>query len=318
MQFINSALAAIDSYQQRHRITAIGFGVIKKYGDDNGTYLAALLTYYGFLSLFPLLLAITSILQIALSHHVPLAGQVSVAVTHLFPLLGNDLTQNVHSSAKTGFGLILGIGLSLLGARGVADALRHAINEAWNVPQVDRPLFPGTILNSLKIIGAGGGGFLLSSVVSGYVTSVGSQIGFTILANVLSIGIIYLTLLATFIIAKPKGLHRADMRRGAMVTAISFQILQYGGSYLITRELHNLSATYGTFALVLGLLFYISLQAQIMIYAIEYNVVMRRNLWPRSINQDAVTYQDKQAYRGLAKKEEILKDENINVTFDNK
>ena len=315
MASIQSITTAVDRYQQNHRVTAITYAVLRKFGDDNGGYLAALITYYGFLSLFPLLLAATSIIAIALAHHVPLAQNASVAVGNLFPLIGDTLQHNIHSASKSGIGLAIGIIVSLFGARGVADALRYAINEIWQVPINERPGFPADIGKSLPIIFVGGGGFLLSSIVSTFIQGVAHAVWATVLANSVSAAIIYLTLLAVFVLAKPKGLHRADMRRGALATAISFQLLTLLGGFLVTRQLHNLNAVYGTFALVLGLLFYIGLQAQIMIYALEYNVVARRRLWPRSLSQNPITSADKEAFSDQAKKEAAVKDETIKVKF---
>jgi YihY family inner membrane protein len=312
---LQSNIESIDRYQQSRRIPAIIFGVIRKYGDDNAGYLGALLTYYGFLSLFPLLLAVTSMIKIALAYNIPFAGQVSTAVANLFPYFSTDLSHNVHGVGKTGIALVIGIILSLYGARGVADAFRHALNEIWQVPKDKRPMFPVDILRSFQIIGVGGGGFILSSIISSIVLSISHNVIFAILANLISAAIIYVTLLTVFLIATPKGVQRADMRRGALATTIAFQILQLVGGLLLARELHNLSAIYGTFALVLGLLFYISLQAQIMMYALEYNVVARRKLWPRSITLDPATQQDKEALTAQAQKEALVPTESIKVGF---
>ena len=52
----------VDRAQQGVRPLAFAVGVFKKFGDDRGGSLAALLTFYGFLSLFPLLLLLVTIL----------------------------------------------------------------------------------------------------------------------------------------------------------------------------------------------------------------------------------------------------------------
>lgn len=52
----------IDGYQRRHRWLGVPLAVVYKFVDDQGSYLAALVTYYGFLSLFPLLLVMSTVL----------------------------------------------------------------------------------------------------------------------------------------------------------------------------------------------------------------------------------------------------------------
>jgi YihY family inner membrane protein len=312
---INAILNRIDRYQQSHQLPSIVYAIIRKYGDDNAGYLASLITYYGFLSIFPLLLAATSLIAIASSYNLPFATNLTAALANNFPLIGNELQRNVHGLHSTGVSLAIGIALALFGARGVADAFRHAINEIWQIPKADRPMFPNDIFVSLKIIFVGGFGFILSSVVSSVIQSYGSSLVSTILANLISLALIYLTLLALLLLAVPRTMKRTDLRRGAIGTALGFQALQLIGTIVVTHTLGHLNATYGIFALVLGLLFYISLQAQILVYALEYNVVMRRHLWPRSLTLEPVTIADEDALSGQAKKEKITAKEGIDVKF---
>ena len=314
--FLQSIISKIDVYQQNHRLPSIVFAIFRKYGDDNAGYLASLITYYGFLSLFPLLLAATSLISIATTFHLPFAANITAALANNFPLIGQELQNNVHGLKSSGLSLLVGIALALFGARGVADAFRHAINEIWQIPKSERPMFPSDILVSLKIIFVGGFGFILSSVISSVIQSYGNSLFMTIIANLISLALIYLTLLAILLLAVPRTIKRTDLRRGAIGTAIGFQILQLIGTLVVTRTLGHLSATYGIFALVLGLLFYISLQAQILMYSLEYNVVMRRHLWPRSLMLEPVTNADKDALSGQAKKEKVTPQEAIDVGFD--
>jgi YihY family inner membrane protein len=312
---LNKIIERIDHFQQTHRILSIVFAIIRKYGDDNAGYLASLITYYGFLSIFPLLLAATSIISIASNYHLPYAANITAALANNFPLIGQELQRNVHGLRSSGLSLVIGIALALFGARGVADAFRHAINEIWQIPKADRPMFPSDILVSLKIVFIGGIGFILSSVVSTLVQSYSNSLLTIIIANLVSLALVYLTLLAILLLAVPRSMKRADMRRGAIGTALGFQLLQLVGTLIVTRTLGHLSSTYGIFAIVLGLLFYISLQAQILLYSLEYNVVMRRQLWPRSLTLEPVTHADKDALSGQAKKEKLTEKEVVDVNF---
>ena len=56
----------LDSLQRRSRSAGFLIAVIYKYVDDQGSYLAALITYYAFVSLFPALLLLTTVLGVVL------------------------------------------------------------------------------------------------------------------------------------------------------------------------------------------------------------------------------------------------------------
>ncbi|MGB3699425.1 MAG: ribonuclease BN, partial [Gordonia sp. (in: high G+C Gram-positive bacteria)] len=64
-----SLVSALDGFQRRHPVVGYPLGVAYKYFDDQGGYLAALIAYYGFVSLFPLLVVFTTVLGIVLEHH---------------------------------------------------------------------------------------------------------------------------------------------------------------------------------------------------------------------------------------------------------
>ena len=74
-----------------------------------------------------------------------------------------------------------------------------------------------------------------------------------------------------------------DLRNGAAIAAVCWQVLQVVGGYVVSHQLHRASELYGTFGIVLGLLAWLFLQAEITLYAAEADVVLARRLWPRSI-----------------------------------
>jgi len=106
-----------------------------------------------------------------------------------------------------------------------------------------------------------------------------------------------------FLIGSSRRHSRKDTRLGAIVATVGLLLLQTAGSYLITHQLHNLQGLYGQFALVLAILFWIYLQAQVFVYAIELNVVHTYRLWPRSVTGKPLTPADEKALRIYAEKE---------------
>jgi uncharacterized BrkB/YihY/UPF0761 family membrane protein len=107
---------------------------------------------------------------------------------------------------------------------------------------------------------------------------------------------------------------------GAIIAAVGLQVLQTFGGYLITHQLKNLNGLDAQFAVVLALLFWLYLQAQVFIYAAEINTVRTLKLWPRSINGKSLTQGDKRAFSLYIKRATYLAqpDEAIKVTFNNK
>src|ERR1700710_2543754 len=96
---------AMDAYQRRHRWLGFPLGVLYKFGDDQGSYLTALITYYGFLSLFPLLLLLVTILGFVLQHDPGLQARVVGSTLTQLPIVGSQLGRDVHALKGSGLGL---------------------------------------------------------------------------------------------------------------------------------------------------------------------------------------------------------------------
>lgn len=173
---IQRLIAAVDHFQQRHRAVAFPYAVIKKFGDDSGGYQAALLTYYGFLSLFPMLLVLVTVLQLWFKNDPLLRERVVTSVNSYFPLLGEQLQASVHTMHGAGAGLVIGLLIAIYGARGAADALQYMFNNVWQVPRSRRPGFPKNIMQSLVIMASVVVGFAATVAVSSFSASLGTAL----------------------------------------------------------------------------------------------------------------------------------------------
>lgn len=315
MQRLQKLLQTIDTFQRKHGFLGFPYAVIKKYGDDEAGYQAALLTYYGFLSLFPLLLVLTTVVGLLGSQHDHLKHVIIDATTDYFPTLGSQLSEHVGSLHKSGLALAVGLLFTLYGARGVADAFRHGINHLWRIPKVRRTGFPLAVLRSLAIVILGGAGFILAAVIAGYAVTAGHGFWFHALSVALDLIILFWVFLFLIKVSLPIHVSFREIEAGAAAAAIGLVVLQNAGSYLLLHQLKNLNALYSNFALVLGLLFWIYLQAQIIYYAIEVASVRAQKLWPRSLTGKALTVADKRAYSRQAKKEKQVVQEDISTQF---
>ena len=102
-------LDRIDAFQQRHRFPGFIFAVLKKFGDDSAGSLSALITYYAFLSLFPLLLVLVTVLGYVLHGNQDLQRRIIDSALGDFPVIGQQLRDNISSVKGNGIGLVVGI-----------------------------------------------------------------------------------------------------------------------------------------------------------------------------------------------------------------
>jgi membrane protein len=313
-----SALARkADAFQQQHPVLAFPYAIIKKFGDDDGGYQAALLTYYGFLSLFPMLLVATTLLLFA--DDPALRAEVSQNISNYFPLLGDQLQQSVQSMGKTGAGLAIGVLVTLYGARGFADALRYTLDNMWRVPKSDRSGFPKNVGQSLLIMLVGGVGFLATVAASSLTSGFSHALWMKILFNLVSVVILTLALTFIFRLATSRSFVFKDMVVGAGIAAVIVQLLLTFGGILVAGQLKTMDSLYGTFAIVLGLLFWLYLLARVLVYSAEIDTVRYFGLYPRSLSgqDDMRTKADRRAYRLYAKSERHVKvpQEKVRVLF---
>jgi len=316
---IERVVDGIDSWQQRHRWLAFPYAVIKKYGDDEAGYQGALITYYVFLSLFPLLIVATSVIRIIGAHNQHLQEKLFASINNYFPSFGADLQTSIHTSSRSGWALAIGLLITFYGARGGAEAVRHAVNHVWEVPKQDRAGFPKGLLKNLVLILGGGIGFLGAAILSSYATAAFAH-SFWLRALPIFASFVMLLAVFTFVFRVASSAKRSwhELLPGAAVAAVGLQILQTVGGYLITHQLSRLDGAYGRFGLVLAILFWIYLQAQVFLYAAEINTVHTLKLYPRSITQSPLTAADRKAFELYAKRETYkAPPEDVKVHFHN-
>jgi len=94
-------------------------------------------------------------------------------------------------------------------------------------------------------------------------------------------------------------------------------LLELGASALIAHKLKGASTTYGKdVASVIVLLSWFYLQAQILLFAAEINVVRQYRMWPRAITDPPATDADFRAYEAYAERERYQPDEEVDTEFN--
>jgi membrane protein len=286
MNAIERRLQAADRFQQRHRVLAFPVAVWSKFNDDQAGNLAALISYYAFAALFPLLLILVTVLNIVLKNSPSLRDDLLKSAVAQYPVIGPQIKNSLGTIPGTGLPLFIGIVLLLLGARGVAGAMQNAMCEVWGIKKEDRPGFPVSQLWAFALVLTVGTGFVVTTFLSGVAGGVGNlisgavaYIGTVAVSLILNVGMFWLT----FKMATAWQVPWRQLRTGAIIAAVCWQGLQVVGGYVVGHQLNRASELYGTFGIVLGLLAWLFLQAEVTLYAAEVDVVLARGLWPRSI-----------------------------------
>jgi inner membrane protein YhjD len=290
---------SVDRAQQTRPWLAIAVATWQKFSDNQAGTLAALIAYFAFASLFPLLLVAYSILALIARNNAELATRLTNAL-HNYPVIGTHLSGNGNQGlGKTGFALAIGILLTLYAGTGVAASMQNAMNTVWGVPRSRWPGFPRRLARSIGLIALLGPGEILTIALSGIAGGTG-HLGGT-LAKVAAFAVSLLLNIVLFWLgfrlATSKEVDGRNMRLSAILAAIAWQILQLIGGTIVQ---HATNSAYGVFGIVLGVLAWFYLQAQITLYAVELDVVRARRLWPRSLVPPPLTDADMRAYQTYA------------------
>jgi uncharacterized BrkB/YihY/UPF0761 family membrane protein len=315
---------AIDDVQRRVPAIGLPIAVVYKFFDDQGNYLAAIITYYAFVAIFPLLLLATSILGFVLQGDPELQDRVLDSALVQFPVVGDELGRPGGLSGSTG-AVVAGALVALYGSLGLGSAIQNAMNIAWSVPRNSRPNPILLRLRSLLLLLAAGASVLAVTAltVAGSNTDVfGAQLSTTVkwLVSVANIALIALLLTLLFRLATARGHTWWHAAPGGILVAVLWQVLQVLSTAYVTRVLSETSSMNQTFGVVLGLIGLIFVASVIAVLGIELNVVIARRLWPRALLTpftDAVdlTAADRKAYTSYASAQRHKGFEEVTVTF---
>ncbi len=304
----------VDRWQQSNGPIGFLYGVVKKFGDDRGGTLAAVVTFYGFLSLFPLLLLALTVTAFVVGSRSGDYASFRNAVLQHFPVLGKQLP--IKPLSKSGFGLAVGVIGLAWGSLGIAQAIQYAINEAWGVPAKDRPSFLPRIARSLGFIALLG----LWAVLGQGLNLLGSIVGRSYLVGALGVVAALVVnvclFLGVFTLLGPRDVRWRDNLPGAVIAGVAWQVLQIIGQQLVLHDVKNMAPAYGQFAVVLGFISFLSLATQASMYAVEVNVVRARRLWPRSMVQSPLTDADRRSLDLRALEQESHPEQEVSVSWE--
>jgi YihY family inner membrane protein len=306
----------VDRWQRAHPPAAFAVAVLRKFGDDRASRLAALIAYYAFFSIFPLLLAFVSILGFVLEGNPSLKQDIVDSLFAQMPVIGSRIREDVGAVTGNGLALAIGIVLAVWAGLGVTIALSQAMNRVWDVPRCEQPGFLQARLRGLVVLVLLGVTILVVTGVAGLASAggVGSTVD-RVVAFALSLAVDAVVVLALFRLPASGAPSLRTLLPGALVAAVGLVVLQGIGGVYVDHEVRRASETYGVFALVIGMLSWLWLAAQLLLLSAEVNVVRSQRLWPRSLAGD-LTPADITALRRAAESERRDPREHVTATFD--
>lgn len=311
----------LDRFQRSHKRAGRPIAVIYKFADDQGNYLAALIAFYGFLSLFPLLLLASTILNFVLHGHPKLQQELFDSALGQLPIVGRQLA-DPNGVSGNGVVLVFGILGTLYGGLGVAQAIQNAMNTIWRVPRNQRPNPFASRLRSLLVLGV----LALSVIGTTILATLGSIFdGFGVWTKIgLGIGTFVVNAVvftAVFTLCTARPLTWRQTVPGAAGAGLVWQLLQYVGALYVGHVVKGADEINGVFALVLGLITWIYLEALVVVLAVEYNTVASLKLYPRALltpftDEVELTSADQRAYTEQAQAQRFKGFQKIRVEFD--
>lgn len=261
-----------------HLIRAFG-----RYQADAGDRQAAAVTFFGFLSFFPLIALATSLLSYVLGDEA--IGTVVREVNSYAPGLADQLKlkETLTDNRKAGATGLLGLAGLLYAGLGWVDALREAIRTVWHHNVNEGNLVVKKLKDVVVLAGLG-----LAVVVSvGISAATGAFTGFaldlvglektavaTAVAKVVGVTLGLATSTGLFLylfLRLPKV--QSPFRRvaqGALLAGVLFEVLKRVGAIYIERTTEN--PVYGAFAVIVGLLVWINIVSRMLLVCAAWTV----------------------------------------------
>jgi len=313
VESVQGAVRRADDVQRGKPYLAFPLAVVKKFGEDRAGQLAALIAYYGFFSLFPLLLVFVTLTAMLFKESDVQDRLVDAALSQ-FPVIGDQL--KVESLSDKGVALALGIAGALWAGLAGIKAAQNAMDHVWDVPMKRQPSFLVALFRAVLMLLTLGVFVLLASFLGGVAAGTEDApiaIRFAGIAGTLFLNV--LIFLVAYRVLTVEDVSWRDVFVGAVFAGIVWTALQTLGGFVIGHKLESAEGTYGPFVVVIGLLTWIYLGAQVTLLGAEMNVVRARRLWPRALDPARMTEADERALRDHARVEERREEETVAVQF---
>ena len=303
-------LARLDRFQREHGAVGFPYAVIIKYLDDDGPRHAALITYYGFLSVFPLLLLGVAVVSRLLATDPELRHSVITAIVP--PALQSTVDAAAAALPTSPVAFVIGaIGL-IWSATGVVYAAYRTLNHVAGVRMRDLP-YPvgaytrviGVALLVLAAMITGGG----LTVAAAALPDVGLPDRLFAALGTAVAGFVVLLFGVKILLVRKAPL--AALWRPAATGALLLALVLHVGAPVLTVLVRKAGPVYGAFATVAGLFTLLYLVSQALVGVAEIAAVRQARLWPRALDNANPTEADERALALLAREQERIPGQEI-------
>lgn len=324
-------LRHVDRIQARIPPAAFVGGVLKKSGEDQVSLLAAVMSHFGMLSVFPLLLLLVTLAGFFF-HDDDAAQQALIdAALKNFPLLGQQLRASIQALPGSGIAIVFGSVLLLWASLGFTKVAQTAMAEIWRVPRRLRPGFWQNLGRSVWALGA----LALPTMVTATITIVTARVGNPMRAmddlpswSISAVGIavagtaliLFLAFnfsaqLLAFRALTPHVVATRKLVPGTVLFTLFWTALTAFGSAILASRVARANQLYGTIGFVIGLIFWIYLGAYGALLSAEMNAVAAERLYPRTLFGPPSTPEDRRALLTRARTEEFFPGQVVEVRF---
>ncbi|MEU8240247.1 YhjD/YihY/BrkB family envelope integrity protein [Actinoplanes missouriensis] len=296
-------LRRLDDLQRRHTVLSFGWAVIRKYLDDRGAREAALITYYGFLSLFPTLLLGVAIVSQVLARRPELRQELVAALVP--PALQPGIEAGIAEMSQSSAALVAGVIGLLFSGTGVVFSAYETLNHLAGVPFRDRGMISRylRVLAGLLVILAG----LLAVAAAAWLSPAAALIGSCVIAFLM------LLLVAKLLLARPAPVTR--LWPAAAIGALAVTAMLNLGASVLPELVRRAGRVYGAFATVAGAFTLLYLVSNVLVLAAEIAVVRHARLWPRALDTGRPTPADGRAMALLAREQERVPGDRVVHTW---
>ncbi|MEY2581239.1 MAG: rane protein [Ilumatobacteraceae bacterium] len=247
---------------------------------------AALIAHFGFLSVFPLLLVFTTVLGFVLQSHARLRIDITDSALNQLPFVGQQIGTDPAKLHGNALVLILGVTASLWGGMKAFVAVHGALDDIGEVPLDERSNLVKTRLRALLGMVYVGGAQILAAILTGLASVTGVRVISKVLLVVFTVAIDTAVLALSYRWLRTKWPSWRSVLPGAIVGGVLFAALQVVGVAVVGRSISKASPVYGTFASVIGLLFWLSLHAMIALGGAELNAALIAEGPPKPPDRD--------------------------------
>ncbi len=235
---------------------------------------AAVLAYYGVLTIFPLLMAATTILGFVLEGNPELQQDIVNSAFSQIPVIGDQIESQAGQITGNWWALSLGLAVALWSSMKAFVGAHSAFDDIWEVPVDDRAKGVQTrtrALVGIAVIGSAQIGNVVLAALVGYadLPRLG-QIALTLGGLAINVGVVA----SMYRFLTSRDVSWSMVWPGAIFSGVLYTFLQFVGTNIMSRALANAESVYGDFAGLIALMTWISLHALIALVGAELNAAI--------------------------------------------